>query len=49
MVPAVNSRIEGKSSSRLPKISDKAAMKGWKAAEVSRYDVPVHIVSLVVP
>ncbi len=38
--PAEKKSSASRSSCRLPKLSDRAAMNGWKTALVRRYDVP---------
>lgn len=48
-VPAVKKTTEEKSISLRPKMSDSAAMKGWKTAQANRYEVPAQNASMVEP
>ena len=47
--PTVKKKTDSNKISRRPKISERAAMNGWQAALVRRYDVPVQKDCAAVP
>ncbi len=49
MVPRVKRKTDETSISLRPKMSDRAAMKGWHTAHDRRYDVPAQKASFAVP
>ena len=48
-VTTVKSNTDNVRSSRRPKISKRAAMKGWKTVHARRYDVPAQNASVALP
>lgn len=48
-VPTVKTNMDSVRISRRPKISERAAMKGWKTTHARRYDVPAQKASVALP